>query len=113
MDSSVKTIHKQEFPVHISSRLFMRVPFSIYFPCFEKKKEAHEITLLFVCLCHPNNTKAGIVEPEETAVGKHIPAATNPVKSISAGPSQHSRSWFRAPLGPITIFLFVPDFYVF
>jgi hypothetical protein len=32
---------------------------------------------------------------------------------ISASPCQHSRSWFRAPLEPMTIFLFFPDFYIF
>jgi hypothetical protein len=32
---------------------------------------------------------------------------------MTAGPRQHSRSWYRAPSGLMTIFLFFPDFHAF
>jgi hypothetical protein len=38
---------------------------------------------------------------------------SSPVGWIVAGPRQHSRSWFGAPSGPMTIFLFFTDFNVF
>jgi hypothetical protein len=41
------------------------------------------------------------------------PVQSSPVQLIAASPSQHSRSWFRAPSGPMTIFLFFPYLYVF
>jgi hypothetical protein len=38
---------------------------------------------------------------------------SSPVQQIAAGPRQHSRSWFRAPSGPMTEFIFVPRQFTF
>jgi hypothetical protein len=38
---------------------------------------------------------------------------SSPVEQTAVGPRQHSRSWFWAPSGPMTVFLFCRDFYVF
>jgi hypothetical protein len=35
------------------------------------------------------------------------------IQHIAAGTRQHSRSWYQAPSGPMTIFLFFPDFACF
>jgi hypothetical protein len=40
-------------------------------------------------------------------------SSNRPVWQIAAGPHQHSRNWFQAPSGPMTIVLCFPDFYVF
>jgi hypothetical protein len=41
------------------------------------------------------------------------PVGTSLVQEITPGPRQHSHSWFRVPLAPMTVCLFFRDLYLF